>query len=234
MPLDRKPRRIGEDTARARQRRETRLRILAAARELFLAQGFEATAMRDVARQAGIAVGSIFAHFPSKADLLLELAGEMNERTFDHLEAAMPPNGPIASRIRQFLEVCYRFDLADIGIVRLVHSLSWLWTDATEERHASQLQRGRSFMLRLVEEARANGEMQVDLDPKVVVAGIAALYDAVLRKAVACGQADDPAELVRRLDPFLALVFVGLVEDQAGSSVSASSSAVRATVPGNP
>jgi AcrR family transcriptional regulator len=44
----------------------TRQEIINAAHELFVHQGFHGTSMRQVARQAGIALGSLYNHFPSK------------------------------------------------------------------------------------------------------------------------------------------------------------------------
>jgi AcrR family transcriptional regulator len=44
----------------------TRTAIVQAAHDLFLGQGFHGTSMRQIANQAGIALGSIYNHFDSK------------------------------------------------------------------------------------------------------------------------------------------------------------------------
>jgi AcrR family transcriptional regulator len=44
----------------------THARIVEAAYRLFIEQGFHATSMRQVAQQAGVTVGGIYAHFASK------------------------------------------------------------------------------------------------------------------------------------------------------------------------
>jgi AcrR family transcriptional regulator len=46
-----------------------RARILVAARELVAAAGADAT-MEDIARRAGVAVGTLYRHFPAKEDLI--------------------------------------------------------------------------------------------------------------------------------------------------------------------
>ncbi len=55
---------------REQQREETRRRLLEIARAQFAARGFEATQLRDIAQEAGVALGTIFVHFKDKQDLL--------------------------------------------------------------------------------------------------------------------------------------------------------------------
>ncbi len=52
----------------------TRDRILAAALPLFARKGYEATTTRDLAAGAGVAEGTLFRHFKSKKDILIEVA----------------------------------------------------------------------------------------------------------------------------------------------------------------
>ena len=51
----------------------TRERILTAAARLFAEQGFARASMPAIAARSGITAGAIYRHFPSKADLLLEV-----------------------------------------------------------------------------------------------------------------------------------------------------------------
>jgi AcrR family transcriptional regulator len=52
------------------ERRATRRRVVDAARQLFLTKGYVATTMADVAREAGVALQSVYTAGKSKADLL--------------------------------------------------------------------------------------------------------------------------------------------------------------------
>jgi AcrR family transcriptional regulator len=65
-----KPRRAYRSRARAEQAERTRQRILDAARELFLAQGFAATTIAAVAERAELAPETVYATYRSKAGLL--------------------------------------------------------------------------------------------------------------------------------------------------------------------
>ncbi|HZJ04365.1 MAG TPA: helix-turn-helix domain-containing protein [Nocardioidaceae bacterium] len=57
-------------TRRQEQASETRLRILAAAHELFVAKGYGRTTIADIALMAGVAVETVYAAFRNKPTLL--------------------------------------------------------------------------------------------------------------------------------------------------------------------
>jgi AcrR family transcriptional regulator len=66
------------------ERRATRLRVVGAARRLFLMRGYVATTMADIASEAGVALQSVYTAGQSKADLLhlvadLAVAGDDQE-----------------------------------------------------------------------------------------------------------------------------------------------------------
>jgi AcrR family transcriptional regulator len=68
----------------------TRERILAAARQLFLANGFDASTTRDIADSAGIATGTLFNYFPAKEAILASLAAQAIEDVQRAFEADSP------------------------------------------------------------------------------------------------------------------------------------------------
>jgi AcrR family transcriptional regulator len=57
-------------TRRDEQARETRLRIIHAARELFVTKGYGRTTLVEIAREAAVAVETVYAAFGNKATLL--------------------------------------------------------------------------------------------------------------------------------------------------------------------
>ena len=48
-----------------------RQELMASAAHLFNQRGYDATSMRDIAREAGMLAGSMYYHFPSKDDLII-------------------------------------------------------------------------------------------------------------------------------------------------------------------
>ena len=66
--------------------------ILAAAQELFVANGFEKTPTSAISKAAGVATGTLFHHFKTKEDLIstlyFELKMELRDRVFSKLTGA--------------------------------------------------------------------------------------------------------------------------------------------------
>jgi AcrR family transcriptional regulator len=104
---------------------QTRERILGAALGLFAERGYEATTMRDVAREAGASVGLAYRYFASKEEFALalymglaeesegwvrgELVGgtvaERFERAMDvKLDQVSPHRGPLAALLSRALD----------------------------------------------------------------------------------------------------------------------------------
>lgn len=71
------------DSAEARDRR-----ILAAARHCFASAGFEGTTMGAVAREAGVAVGTLYLRAPTKEALLARVLEEAERELAAEMEAA--------------------------------------------------------------------------------------------------------------------------------------------------
>ncbi len=67
-------------SARARQRAETRERLFEVALREFRDVGFAAAQIDRIAKSAGVARGTFYFHFPTKDDVLLELAQRVNQR----------------------------------------------------------------------------------------------------------------------------------------------------------
>ncbi len=68
-----KPRRRYNSTIRQEQAGETRARILAAARKLFLERGYVATSIEAIAREAGVAAQTVYAAYGNKRTVLARL-----------------------------------------------------------------------------------------------------------------------------------------------------------------
>lgn len=83
--------------------------IIEAAAELFAAKGFRATTVRDIAEEAGVLSGSLYAHIETKEDLYLEIvrraAQDFTQAVQPWVSADIPPEDKLAGMIRAHLAV---------------------------------------------------------------------------------------------------------------------------------
>jgi AcrR family transcriptional regulator len=72
---------------------ETRKRILKVSQKQFAQQGFEQTTTRDIARDANIAVGTLFNYFPTKESIVENLVNEGCLRAAERFAVELERNG---------------------------------------------------------------------------------------------------------------------------------------------
>jgi AcrR family transcriptional regulator len=69
---------------------ETRERLLRAAADVFAERGYDGTRVADIAEAAGVSNGALYAHFASKADLLVDALRTHGRRMLADMFAADP------------------------------------------------------------------------------------------------------------------------------------------------
>jgi AcrR family transcriptional regulator len=76
--------------------------ILAAALELFSTQGFDGTAVPELAKRAGVGAGTIYRHFESKEGLVNALYRREKQRLMTHLVEHFPWHSTPRAQFRAF------------------------------------------------------------------------------------------------------------------------------------
>lgn len=85
---------------------ETRARILTAALDLFRRQGFAESTMREIAAEAGVALGSAYYYFDSKEALVLAFYERASDEMHARIEAALAGTaGPVPKSLEKRLGV---------------------------------------------------------------------------------------------------------------------------------
>jgi AcrR family transcriptional regulator len=85
-----------EDESRRADARRNRVRVLEAAEEVFAAKGTSAST-GEIARAAGVGIGTVFRHFPTKEALLEAIYIARMERLTDDAESAAAAADPGAA-----------------------------------------------------------------------------------------------------------------------------------------
>ncbi|GLY70123.1 TetR/AcrR family transcriptional regulator [Amycolatopsis taiwanensis] len=81
-----------------------RARILAAAEAVF-AEGGPSASTEEVARRAGVAIGTVFRHFPTKKDLLAAIVKELMERLTAEVNSLVEVGDPATAFFEFFTRV---------------------------------------------------------------------------------------------------------------------------------
>ena len=87
------------------KRAEARERVVTAAHDLIAQGGYKAAPVAAVARGAGVATGSVYRHFPSKADLFAEVFRRASQREVDAMAQASAGDGPVLERLAAGVEL---------------------------------------------------------------------------------------------------------------------------------
>ncbi len=73
--------------------------VLIGARTVFMRDGFARASVDDIAREAGVSKATIYAYFPDKQLLFLEVAGMECRRQVDDVEASMTADVPVRTML---------------------------------------------------------------------------------------------------------------------------------------
>ncbi|WP_084653304.1 TetR family transcriptional regulator [Nocardioides insulae] len=101
-------------------RRERRAQLLESALEVFVAQGYHAAAMDDIAERAGVSKPVLYQHFPGKLDLYLALLERSSETVIDAVRRALASTDDNKLRVAATVDAFYEYVASDSGAFRLV------------------------------------------------------------------------------------------------------------------
>jgi len=133
-----------------------RARLLVAAREVFAERGLDAT-MDEVARRAGVGVGTAYRRFPNRDDLIGALFEERLEEFGALLDQALTDGDPWRA-LTGFLERTMEMQAEDRGFKELL-----LQSAEGQERMRRFHEHIRPLISELVRRARAAGELRADV-----------------------------------------------------------------------
>lgn len=101
-------------------RRERRAQLLDSALEVFVALGYHAAAMDDIADRAGVSKPVLYQHFPGKLDLYLALLDSTCDALIDSCREALAATEDNKLRVSAAVNAFYSYVAHDAGAFRLV------------------------------------------------------------------------------------------------------------------
>jgi len=101
-------------------RQQRRVQVLDAAREVFVALGYHAAGMDEIAEQAGVSKPVLYQHFPSKLDLYLDLLDSGIDDLLAQSDAAVRSTTDNKQRVKATMQAYFAFVDDSRGAFRLV------------------------------------------------------------------------------------------------------------------
>ncbi len=110
---------------------QRRRQIVDAAVNLFIENGFHKTTTRQIARAAGISIGSLYEYIATKEDVLYlvcdAIHAEIERGVADALQRANKGKNPLAEVIREYFMVCHQMNDHILLIYQETQSLPRKW-----------------------------------------------------------------------------------------------------------
>ncbi|MBV8143409.1 MAG: TetR/AcrR family transcriptional regulator [Gammaproteobacteria bacterium] len=171
--------------------------LLAAAASVFVTSGVEAP-VRDIAAAAGVGMGTIYRHFPTRADLVVAVYRHQVEACAEAGPALLAKGVSPHAALAQWVNLFVDFLVTKHGLATILQSDS-VGFDAL---HAYFLDRLVPVCAQLLDAAAQAGEISPDIDAYELMRGIAKLC---------VGADNDPRYDARRM---VELLIAGLLQSR--------------------
>jgi AcrR family transcriptional regulator len=177
-PDDEPPRRGG---SRAAAKARTHENLLDAGLAVFADRGYGAASVEEIARRAGVSVGSVYAHFASKENLFLALLERRADRELATAEGELAAG---FAAVLPELDRRLRED-ADSDHLALLGAEAWLFAVRSPEfgaglgRHQARVQEAVAGLVAAERERRG---VTWSLDDTEVAAVVSALYQGLVQQ----------------------------------------------------
>jgi AcrR family transcriptional regulator len=141
--------------------------LLAAAAAVFVASGVEAP-VRDIAAAAGVGMGTIYRHFPTRADLVIAVYRHQVEACAEAGPALLAGSSSPHAALAQWIDLFVDFLITKHGLAAALQSDKARF----EALHGYFLDRLVPVCARLLGAAAAAGEIRPDLDAYGLLFGV--------------------------------------------------------------
>ena len=174
---------------RAERAAERRQAIIEAALDEFIARGFTATRLDDIAKRAGVAKGTIYLHFKDKESMFEELIRTAIVPLVGRMQAPPPIGGSVRDAIEGFAQNFIQ-EIASTrrgDIVRLIVAEGPRFPAIADFYYREVVSRGLAGMRALIELGIARGEIKqksLARYPQIMVAPalIAVIWQSLFAK----------------------------------------------------
>ena len=182
-------------------------RILEAAVKVFARQGFYQSTISQVAKEAGVADGTIYLYFKNKDDILINFFSDITRQAFKRFREALVSSGSSLDKLRSLIRAHLSAfqENRDVAIVYQVetHQSSRLAEDQIREMSKMY----RDIIEGIIEQGQEEGSMRKDLYIGLVKRFIIGAVDETINTWI---HAEGKYDLVSMADPLVDLFIRGI------------------------
>ncbi|GHH62251.1 TetR/AcrR family transcriptional regulator [Kitasatospora indigofera] len=170
-----------------------REQLLGAAQEVFVAQGYHAAAMDDIADRAGVSKPVLYQHFPGKLELYLALLDKHCDALVEATRTALSATTDNKQRVAATMEAYFHYVASESGAFRLVFESDLTNEPAVRER----VDRAADLSATLVSQVIAEDTDLPEAEAKLLAAGVCGLAQITARYWLSQGREIPHDEAVR-------------------------------------
>ncbi|MFJ3497729.1 TetR/AcrR family transcriptional regulator [Streptomyces sp. NPDC086091] len=144
-----------------------RERILTVARKALTASG--TASLTAIARDAGVGIGTLYRHFPTREALVLELYRTEIQQLIDRVPTLLATHPPLEAMRRWFAEVAH-YGRLKFGVAEVIHAAT---NDGRDDENYDPFVRAIGLLL---DAGAADGTLKPGLDPEDVLLQLSVLW----------------------------------------------------------
>lgn len=191
----------------ADRKAERQQEILDAAVRAFSRQGYHNCTVAQVAREAGVADGTIYLYFPSKEDLLVSAFRHVLERLFESLDRELAGIRDPLARLRRLVEMHLELMEGDPDVASFLQFQLRQPDAAVRTAIAAPLGEYARRIEAVLEEGKAAGQVRTDVGTRVLRRLV---FGAVDETVSAWILRPDRGPLTPKAGPLLDVIFNGI------------------------
>ncbi|MBO1415002.1 TetR/AcrR family transcriptional regulator [Streptomyces sp. FH025] len=154
-----------------------REQLLGAAQEVFVAQGYHAAAMDDIADRAGVSKPVLYQHFPGKLELYLALLDKHCDALVESTREALSATTDNKQRVANTMEAYFNYVSSESGAFRLVFESDLTNEPAVRERVERASEASATLVSKVIQEDTDLPEAE----SKLLAAGVCGLAQITAR-----------------------------------------------------
>lgn len=150
----------------SRRKQESRRKLMAAARRLFVERGYHDTRPQDISREAGVGHGTFYLHFEDKLDCFIAFADEATQELDAVLAEHLEGKGTLEEVVREIMLATLEYSETNPGVLAsALTDISVLWTgDMGRKAPATRWAEG---WMAVLDQLKDVGQVASDVDTRL-------------------------------------------------------------------